>query len=554
MRHRPISPVAKQENAMQKAGTQKSTSHKKRWIILGGVGLLILAGIFVASRTVRASRQTAVAPQTGDTATVFTGDLAASASASGQIEPAHTTRLSATTPGIVEDIFVRAGDEVEAGDVLVQLDSAALSLQVERAQQNLALQEASLAALLEGSSAEDIAAAEAAVHSAQVRLDALKNGPTAQDIAESEANIRAQEGNVAAAAAAYNSTLDSISQSAIAAAEAELVNAQIAYDNAKEVNDNFANEATDKALRDAAEQLTIAQTKLADLQAGPNQGNITSASANLAAAQANLEQAKANHEQLLAGATPSQIAAAEATLAQAQANLASLKEGASAEDVAIAEAGVEQARLALADAEEALAEAAIRAPFAGLVTAVNVNQGEMAGNNIVELVSDQLQVVLNVDEIDVGVLAPGQTAVVTLETWPNEEISGEISAIAPSANNGGGVVTYDVLLTLEETELPVLVGMTANARLITDSQRDVLLVPNAAITADRENGVYTVNKITGEQDGRPLTEEVEVTIGLKDDQYTQIISGLAEGDEVVIGQLAPPPTGFRPPFAQRDEN
>ncbi|HID53181.1 MAG TPA: efflux RND transporter periplasmic adaptor subunit, partial [Anaerolineae bacterium] len=356
------------------------------------------------------------------------------------------------------------------------------------------------------------------------------------------------------AVAAYNSTLDSISDSAIAAAEAELVNARIAYDNAKEVNDNFANEATDKALQDAAEQLTIAQTKLADLQAGPKQGNVTSASANISAAQANLEQAKANHERLLAGATPSQIAAAEATLAQAQANLDSLQEGASAEDIAIAEAGVEKARLALADATEALAKATIRTPFAGLVTAVNVNQGEMAANNIVEIVSDQLQVILNVDEIDVGVLAPGQTAVITLETWPNEEINGAISAIAPSANNGGGVITYDVLLTLDETDLPVLVGMTANARLITASRQDVLLVPNAAITADRANGVYTVNKIVGEENGRPLTEEVEVTIGLKDDQYTQILSGLAEGDEVVIGQLAPPPTGFRPPFARRDEN
>ena len=554
MRHQPKRPVAEQENVMQTAAAHQPTSHKKRWIIGGVVGLLILAGVFFVMQNISANRQTAVASQTGDTATVFTGDLAASATASGQIEPAHTTRLSAATPGIVTDVFVRAGDKVEAGDVLVQLDSAALSLQVERAQQNLALQEANLEALLEGASAADITAAEAAVHSAQVRLESLLAGPTAQEIAESEANIRAQEGSVAAAAAAYNSTLDSISDSAIAAAEAELVNARIAYDNAKEVNDNFANEATDKALQDAAEQLTIAQTKLADLQAGPKQGNVTSASANISAAQANLEQAKANHERLLAGATPSQIAAAEATLAQAQANLDSLQEGASAEDIAIAETGVEKARLALADATEALAKATIRTPFAGLVTAVNVNQGEMAANNIVEIVSDQLQVILNVDEIDVGVLAPGQTAVITLETWPNEEINGAISAIAPSANNGGGVITYDVLLTLDETDLPVLVGMTANARLITASRQDVLLVPNAAITADRANGVYTVNKIVGEENGRPLTEEVEVTIGLKDDQYTQILSGLAEGDEVVIGQLAPPPTGFRPPFARRDEN
>ncbi|MCP4356704.1 MAG: efflux RND transporter periplasmic adaptor subunit [Chloroflexi bacterium] len=541
---------------MQTAATNKPANNKKRWLIIGVVGLLLLAGVFLATRvqSARNAQQTAAAAQTDNIATVFSGDLSASATASGQIEAVHTTRLSAATPGLVEDVFVRAGDQVTAGGVLALLDSEALSLQVERAQQNLALQETSLEALLEGSSAEDIAAAEAAVHSAQVRLDNLLAGPTEQEIAESEANIRAQEANVASAVANYNSTLDSISQSTIAAAEAEVVNARIAYNNAKEVNDDDADEATNDVLLDAAEQLAIAETKLADLQAGPNQGNLTSASANISAAQANLEQTEANHDKLLTGSTASQIAAAEATLAQMKANLDSLQEGASAEDIAIAEAGIEQARLALADAEESLADATIRAPFAGTVTAVNINQGEMASNNLIEIVSAELQVILNVDEIDVGVLAPGQEAIITLETWPDEEINGEISSIAPSANNGGGVVTYDVLLTLNETSLPILVGMTANASLITANNHNILLVPNAVLTADRENGIYTVNKISGEQDGRPLIEEVEVTIGLKDNQYTQIISGLSEGDEVVVGQLAPPPTGFGGPFGRGNDN
>ena len=538
---------------MQADTAKKPANRKKRWIIIGVVGLLIVVGAFLAVNRQRgmAAQQTA---QTGETAVAFIGDLSSSASASGQIEAAHTTRLSAATPGIVDEVFVHAGDLVTAGDILAQLDSDALSLQVERAQQNLALQEISLEALLEGSLAEDISAAEAAVHSAQVRLDSLLDGPTEQEIAESEANIRAQQASVASAAASYNSTLDSISDQAIAAAEAEVVSARIAYDNAKEVNDDFANEATNDALQDAADQLAIAQTKLADLKDGPAQGNLNSASANITAAQANLAKTEANHDTLLTGATDSQIAAAEATLAQMQANLDNLQEGASVEDIAIAEAGIEQARLSLADAEETLDEASIRAPFAGTVTAVNINQGEMASNNIVEIVSDDLQVILNVDEIDVGVLAEGQEAIITLETWPDEEINGEISAIAPSANNGGGVVTYDVLLTLEETLLPVLVGMTANASLITANNHDVLLIPNAALTADRENGVYTVNKITGAENGRPLIEEVEVTIGLKDDQYTQIISGLSEGDEVVVGQLAPPPTGFRGPFGRGNDD
>ena len=70
--------------------------------------------------------------------------------------------LSAASPGIVTELFVRAGDTVAAGDLLVQLDDADLVSRVTSAQQNLTLQEANLAALEEGASAADIAAAEAA--------------------------------------------------------------------------------------------------------------------------------------------------------------------------------------------------------------------------------------------------------------------------------------------------------------------------------------------------------------------------------------------------------
>ncbi len=143
-------------------------------------------------------------------------------------------------------------------------------------------------------------------------------------------------------------------------------------------------------------------------------------------------------------------------------------------------------------------------------------------------------------------LAPGQKAIITLETWPDEEISGEIAAISPSADGGGdGIVAYDVQINLEEPEdLPILVGMTANAKLITANNKNVLLVPNAAITADRQAGTYWVNKVIGSTKGDPLTEKVEVTIGFKDDDYTQIVSGLVEGDEVLVGELAAPTIQF----------
>ena len=440
---------------------------------------------------------------------------------------------------MVEAVLVEVGDSVQAGDTLVQLDSDTLLFAVEKAEQNLTLQEANLTALQTGATEEDIAAAEAAVQSAQANLDNLLAGPSEQEIAESEANIRTQQAGVASASASYNSTQDSISASALASAEADLISARITFDNAQEAFDKNDNPFTYANLTEAQDNLTQAQTAFDELNAGPNQGTLNNASANISAAIANREQAEANHAALLAGATEAQIAAARSALAQAESSLDNLLTPASAENIAVAEAQVEQARLALLDAQESLAQATMTAPFAGLITAVYIAEGEYATGDVVELVSDELHVILDVDEVDIGTLSQGQEAIITLETWPDTEITSQIRTIAPTANDNSNVVVYEVILTLSETDLPVLVGMTANARLVTANRSDVLLVPNAAITADREAGTYNVNLVTGEdENGQPTTEPTAVTIGLRDEGFTEITSGLAEGDEVVIGELS----------------
>jgi multidrug efflux pump subunit AcrA (membrane-fusion protein) len=93
-------------------------------------------------------------------------------------------------------------------------------------------------------------------------------------------------------------------------------------------------------------------------------------------------------------------------------------------------------------------------------------------------------------------------------------------------------VTYEVHLRVEAGDLPVLTGMTANAELITAQREDVLLVPNRAITADRQAGKYYVNLVQGDS-----IVKTEVTIGLRDRDFTEITDGLNEGDELFIGEI-----------------
>jgi HlyD family secretion protein len=269
--------------------------------------------------------------------------------------------------------------------------------------------------------------------------------------------------------------------------------------------------------------------------------SIAAAQASLALAVASRDASQVQLDILLSEPTAAEIAAAEASIASAEATLDQLQRGATDYQITQAEVAVEQARISLQQAENNLTDATLTAPFAGAVTAVHVNVGEQANGILVEMVdTNSLEVTLAVDEVDIGDLYVGHTAVVTLETWPNEEINGAITAIAPKANNGtSALVTYDVFLGLSATDLPILVGMTADASLETVNFSDALLVPNAAVNVDRTNGSYSVNLAKVDENGNEVFEETAVSIGLHDSQYTQIVDGLNEGDRLLIGEIAP---------------
>jgi HlyD family secretion protein len=287
------------------------------------------------------------------------------------------------------------------------------------------------------------------------------------------------------------------------------------------------------ALAQARQQVASAQARLDDLLAGPDQNQVGSAQASLSATAAQRDATEAQLNKVNSGPSAAEVAGIEAQLAQAEASLAALLRGAETEQITSAEAEVQQARLALADAQAALDAATITAPFDGLVTAVQASEGEIAAGPLIEVVDrNSLEIILEVDEVDVGALAVGQPAVVTLESWPDTELQSEITAIAPRSMTlpGSALVIYEVHLGLGDSDLPILIGMTADANLVTAEKEEILLVPNQAINADRSNGTYSVNVMVGEE-----VREVPVTVGLRDARFTQITSGLNAGDELLVG-------------------
>ena len=527
---------------------------RNKWSWLG-IGALILVVVWILISQISSNSAAAQAPQTGDIVTAFTGDLAASATASGKLEASQEAALSPLRSGTVAEIYVAVGDAVSAGDPLLQLETADLERDITNATQNVIIQETNLATLLAPATDSDIAAAEAAVFSAEANLAALLDGPDANDIAAAEADVRAAQADLNAAYARLSDQTAAADEDAIQAAQIELELAQVAATQAAEQHSTIlvteSDFISDEQLADmelsartAAVQanatLQAAQETLDELLNG-NASSIAASQASVALAAASLQTAELRLQQVLDGPTAAQIAAAEATLASAEATLDRLVGGASDQQIAIAEAQLAQAQISLARAEHTLANTTLTAPYDGVITAVNVSIGEQASGVVVEMVApDSLELVLDVDEVDISNIIIGQAAEVSLEAWPESMIEATVVSIAPrnTAVQGSGLVTYDVYLALGETDLPVRVGMTANANLITAQRSDILLVPNRAITPDRPAGKYYVTLVNG--------EVVEVTIGLRDENNTQITSGLIEGDELLIETVQPVEDVFAP--------
>jgi HlyD family secretion protein len=262
--------------------------------------------------------------------------------------------------------------------------------------------------------------------------------------------------------------------------------------------------------------------------------------ADIAAARSQLAQAESSLAQLLESPTEADVVAAQAQLAQAEASLARLLEGPDEADVAVAQAAVDVAQIGLAQAELNLARASLVAPIDGVVTEVNVRRGEQPGGQAAVILTDMsaYHIDVEVDEIDIGRLAGDQRVVIAIDAIPDQEFTGHVADISPGPIQGAssGIVAYEVTIALDSDEPRLLPGMTADATIETDRLENVLVVPNRAVSIDRSSGepVAYVEKVG--EDGNSI--RVEIELGLRDETVSQILSGLDDGDQIVIRGLS----------------
>jgi len=208
-----------------------------------------------------------------------------------------------------------------------------------------------------------------------------------------------------------------------------------------------------------------------------------------------------------------------------------------------AKVSLEIAELNLETAELNLEKAVITAPFDGVVTDVTIAEGRdittaMLASPAISLV-DPSEIELRgfIDEIDVAMVKIGQAAIITSDALPDAELSGKVAFISLVGTIRAGVVSYATTVTLENTVAGLRDGMSATAEVVIERRDDVLLIPNRTI-----GGTLANPKVSVLIDGQ--VEEREITLGLSDGINIEVLSGLAEGEKVVLPTSKERPGGF----------
>jgi HlyD family secretion protein len=438
-------------------------------LLAGGAIVVLVAAVafFVAGNNAQDT-----AASTIETSVVRRGTLTATVNATGAISPLREAALAFNTSGALTKLQVKQGDMVKTGQLLANLDTRTLELQLAQAEANLA--------------------------AAQARLDQLKN-PSPADVAAAQASVASAEAALAQLKTPTQTDL-TIAKSDLDKAQAAVARAQAEYDRIGGANNPLI-AMTPQAL--ALQQATLDYQKALAIYTAKT------------------------------SPTDSQLKQAQAAVEQARAQLIRLTNPSPA-DLSSAQANIDQARAARDLAKVRLEDTILRAPFDGIVTRVDLDLGSfVAAGRVVITVADasELRVKLSIDETDIARVKVGQEVAINLDAYPDVTIKARVTDVAAVATLTQGVVTYLVTVTLTPEDVPVKIGMTANANIVVAHRENVLLVPNRAVRALGNKRLVTVPR------GQGQTEDVEVKLGMANDQETEVVSGVSEGQPLVISNV-----------------
>ncbi len=329
--------------------------------------------------------------------------------AEGKVIPVKDAALSFAISGIVKQVPVALGEQVKAGQVLAQLDTQQLELQ--------------------------LAEADAKLAAAQGKLNQLKRGPTADELAAAQQNL-------VSAQAAYDS-LTHPSANELAALKADMDKAKAALDQAQAAYDRVGGDSNPMA--GALPQRAALQSAWIDYQKAQSAYNAKLTPTN------------------------AQIQSALAAIQTAKDQLAKLQP--TADDIAIGQADVNAAQAARNLAAEQVNHAKLVAPFAGTVASVDIDPGEyaLAGTAVMRLADTSAWHIETTDltELNIANVREGLPATLTFDAVPDLELSGKVANIKPYGDTRQGDIVYTVIVKPDQQDPRLKWNMTAKVAIET---------------------------------------------------------------------------------------
>jgi HlyD family secretion protein len=496
----------------------------KKKLLLGGgfMAAVVLAGFYFLG-------DDSSTPQYM-TARIERGNLRNTVTATGTLQAVTTVQVGSQASGTISALYADFNSVVKKGQVVAQLDPATAKAQVAQARANL---EQSRAGLTQARAA--VVNARAGITDAQARNLAAKS-----TVQNSKAGVTGAEANVAVLKAQQDDAMSLLKQ------QESLLKAGVIAQRDYELA-TTAYKTAEARYNQSVAQLN--QAKLTEQSA---------ASAGVAQSQAAVEQSQA------------QVKQAEAQVQQT-------------------EAQVQQAEAALSMAEVNLSHTTITSPIDGVVVSRDVNVGQtvaasLSAPTLFTIANDltQMQVIANIDQADIGLVEQAKSVRFSVDAFPGKDFDGKIEQLRLNPVNVQNVVTYNVVIDVENPEQKLKPGMTANLTITIDERNNVLKVPNSALRftppdANRQRtGAGTggqgqagqgrrrqqedagaAAQTNGEnrfapasapvlpgqtrivwvlgQDGKP--DRRRITVGLSDGSATEVVSGeLNEGDLIITGQ------------------
>jgi HlyD family secretion protein len=310
------------------------------------------------------------------------------------------------------------------------------------------------------------------------------------------------------------------------------------------------------------------------------QATVEQARANLVAAQGNLAKARAQATDAQKQSDRAKALVERKLIAQADYDTAVANAEAGRATVEASAGSVEQAKAALHQAQVNLAYTDIVSPTNGVVISRNVDVGQTVAASlqapILFVIAEDLakmQVDTSVAEADVGRLAAGMAATFTVDAYTAEVFHGKVRQIRNSPQTVQNVVTYDAVIDVDNPDLKLRPGMTANVTFVYAEKDDVLRLPNAALRFRPAAGLFSqpapagagraggTSRPTGQTTPRPAGAEardrrtvwilrdgvptaVRIRTGISDGSVTEVAEGEVQAGDVVITDAVGPPSGF----------